>query len=366
MISKLPEALLLQILYSLPTETVIATSVLSKSWKSLWKLVPNLKFDSRYHHTFSENVCRSLISHEAPFLESLHLRIEDESDASDVGIWIGIAFARRVRKLVLDFVLQEEGSCSILLDLPSRVCFKSLRELQLYFVEFKDEESVSNLLCGCPSLEDLVVQRKSNMDVETFTIAVPSLQRLSLENDFYGESDGGYVINAPALKYLNIKGFHGLEFCLIEKAPELVEAKVSDVSHIINENILESLTSAKRLSMGLPSQLQIKYPVGKIFYQLLSLEIHTDEEEWWNLLSLMLDSSPKLQILKLIDVSIMMILNFTMRYMNKDLPVDRKWNQPKCVHVCCSISRHLCGQETNGNEKMRKKWPNTSLRTQDA
>jgi len=103
-ISELPEALLLLILSSLPTETVIATSVLSKQWKSLWKLVPNLKFDSKYHYhyTFSDNVCRSLISHKAPVLDSLHLKVEDKDDALDVGILIGIAFSRHMRKFVLN------------------------------------------------------------------------------------------------------------------------------------------------------------------------------------------------------------------------------------------------------------------------
>ncbi|KAG7560166.1 FBD domain [Arabidopsis thaliana x Arabidopsis arenosa] len=336
-ISELPEALLLHILSSLPTETVIATSVLSKSWTSLWKMVPNLKFDSKYHHTFSENVCRSLISHRTPFLESLHLRIEDESDALDVGILIGIAFARHMRKFVLKFPFQEESyvrfpsawcSCNdtleilklkyyILLDFPSLVCLKSLRKLHLYHVKFKDEESVCNLLCGCPSLEDLVVHRYSTIDVLTYTIVVPSLQRLTIYDDYYGEGVGGYVINAPSLKYLNIDGFNGLEFCLIEKAPELVEAKISDIFEIANENILESLTSAKRLSLHLPP-LKIKYPIGKIFYQLLSLELRTFSYEWCNLLSFMLDSSPKLQILKLID---------PYRFARDDCPVGWEWNE---------------------------------------
>ena len=48
---------------------------------------------------------------------------------------------------------------------------------------------------------------------------------------------------------------------------------------------------------------QIKYPTGNIFYQLVSLELDIDEINVWNLLSFMLDSSPKLQILKLDGVS---------------------------------------------------------------
>ncbi|XP_010507328.1 PREDICTED: FBD-associated F-box protein At3g49020-like [Camelina sativa] len=341
-ISELPEDLLLHILSSLPTEIAITTSVLSKRWRSLWTLVPNLKFDSEYHYRFSENVCRSLILHKALVLESFHLRVEYERDASDVGILVGIAFARHLRKLVLTFEFQDEGSVrfpsvlcifnntleilklegSILLDLPSPGCFKSLRELHLYYVHFKDEKSVCNLLCGCPSLEDLVVHISDN--VETFTVAVPSLQRLTINDSYPEEGKGGYVINAPSLKYLNLKGIHRVEFCLIENAVELVEAKISDVSYITNENILETLTHTKRLSLNL-SPLQITYPIGKIFDQLLYLELRTNRKEWRNLLSLMLDRSPKLQILKLID---------PYHFDREDSLNGQEWNQPTCVPEC--------------------------------
>ncbi|KAG7565008.1 F-box domain [Arabidopsis suecica] len=355
-ISDLPDALLLQILSSLPTENAIATSVLSKRWRSLWTMLPKLKFDCDFNpvlddnnidpHMFSENVYRSLSLHKAPVLESLHLSFEGRTDCSDVGIWIATAFARCVRKLVLDSFYQEDQTvtlpsvlfsyndtleilklkCAIDLEFPSRVCLKSLRKLYLYQVHFKDEDSVSNLLCGCPSLEDLVVHRYSNADVATFTIAAPSLQRLTIEDlrQEGGYGNGGYVINAPALKYLNINGFIDIESCLIDKALELVEAKISNVSDIANENILESLTSAKRLILHL-SPLEIKVPTGKSFDQLVCLELLTHEREWWNLLSIMLDSSPKLQILKLTD--------FYLRD-NKTNPDERKWNPPKCAPEC--------------------------------
>ncbi|XP_019101885.1 PREDICTED: FBD-associated F-box protein At3g49020-like [Camelina sativa] len=140
-ISELPEALLVDILSSLPTETAIATSVLSKNWRSLWKLLPKLKFDSDNHprHTFSEDVCRSLISHKAPVLESLRLVTEKNCDASDVGIWIGIAFARHVRELVLSFEFQKEGSVRF----PSVLCTYN-DTLEILKLEYKQRRVVES------------------------------------------------------------------------------------------------------------------------------------------------------------------------------------------------------------------------------
>ncbi|KAG7632711.1 Leucine-rich repeat 2 [Arabidopsis suecica] len=344
-ISDLPEALLLQILSMLPVKDVVTTSVLSKPWRSLWKLVPILKFDydnnQSEDETYSEIVCRLLLSNKAPVLESLHLDFEvGKCRPVDVGMWIGIAYARHVRDLVLH-VISKKGSfkfptslynCEtlesltlatwVLVDVPSQVCLKSLRTLRLEYVDYEDSETFLNLLSGCPKLENLVLYHELS-DMETFTIAVPSLQRLTIFDANDAQSYGGYVINAPSLKYLKIDGFNTPKSCLIENAPELVEATIMNVSKIINEKLLESLTSVKRLSLAL-SPLEIKFPTGSIFYQLVSLELYTNKAEWWNLLVLMLDSSPKLQVLK---------LNGKWSGKNNHLAI-RDWDQPKNVPGC--------------------------------
>ncbi|BAB01185.1 unnamed protein product [Arabidopsis thaliana] len=317
----------------LPVKDVVTTSVLSKPWRSLWKLVPTLKFDYENNQsedeTYSEIVCRLLLSNKAPFLESLHLGFRfGECRSVEVGMWIGIAYARHVRDLVLH-VESVKGSfifptglynCEtlesltlrswVLVDVPSPACLKSLRTLRLENVDYKYDDSVYNLLSGCPNLENLVVYRGNLLEVETFTIAVPSLQRLTIYDDNDGEYCTGYVINAPSLKYLKIDGFKALESCLIENAPELVEATIMNVSKIINEKLLETLTSVKRLSLAL-SPLELKFSCNNY-------------SEWWNLLVLMLDSSPKLQVLKLIG---------KLSGENNHL-ASMNWDQPKNIPGC--------------------------------
>ncbi|KAF8082509.1 hypothetical protein N665_0822s0021 [Sinapis alba] len=339
-ISELPEALLLQILSLLPTtKHVIVTSVLSKAWRSLWKMVPRLAFGSP-NQKFARNIISaSLLSHKAPVLESLSLWLLRDAYVGDIRTWLGIAFARHVRKLVLyvNFRVSFPSSMfcsassletlilnnSIHVDVPCPVSMKSLKTLHLQDVTYKDDESVRNLLSGCPSLEDLLVHRGYSDDVKIFTIVAPCLKRLSIYDLAIERKGGGYVINAPCLKYLEIEMLQGCDFCLIENSLELVEASIRNVSRIGNETILRSLKPTKRLSLNL-SPLEIKYPTGTIFYQLVYLEVHTPKVEWWNLLILMLDNSPKLQVLKLIDAN----------YRTNHCLVRKKWSEPEYVPEC--------------------------------
>ncbi|KAL1198534.1 FBD-associated F-box protein [Cardamine amara subsp. amara] len=54
--------------------------------------------------------------------------------------------------------------------------------------------------------------------------------------------------------------------------------------------------------------------------------MHTHRVEWWNLFTLMLDSSPKLQVLKLIDQY--------WHYSRNNCLVSEKWSEPKYVPQC--------------------------------
>ncbi|KAF3561189.1 hypothetical protein DY000_02011001 [Brassica cretica] len=282
-ISELPEALILRILCLLPMKVAIATSLLSKQWRYLWKLMPKLKFDYLDHKcqlgTFSSNACRTLLSHMAPVLQSLYLNVHlERCNAKDTGVLLGIALGLHVHELVLE--------------VRSRKVYKfpkaCLKNLHLHYVDYMDNNSVTNLLGGCPNLKTLTVHRYSKSSVKTFTISVPSLEKLSIYNSNGGQLDWGYVINAPSLKILKIKGICGLGFCLIENVMQLVEASIIDVSSISKENLLGSLTSVKRLSLRI-SPLKVTFPTGSIFDQLVYLELHAYKEAWWNLLNLMLD-----------------------------------------------------------------------------
>ncbi|CAL9243799.1 unnamed protein product [Arabidopsis halleri] len=79
---------------------------------------------------------------------------------------------------------------------------------------------------------------------------VPSLQKLTYNGVSGDETD--FVLNAPSLKCLGISDLGYV--CMIEKMPEIVAANV-EVIYWNTDNILDSLTSVKRLSLCLPSEV---------------------------------------------------------------------------------------------------------------
>ncbi|KAL0737609.1 hypothetical protein Bca4012_013819 [Brassica carinata] len=242
---------------------------------------------------------------------------------------IGVAFGLHVRELELQVYSCDEPfrfprslyNCAtletlklhfdVLVDVPSPVCLKALRTLRLYSVSYKDEVSIVNLLSGCSRLENLEVEMYSHPHVKTFTIDVPSLQRLTLTFENGNENDNCFTAY---------------------NMPELVEAHITDVAGVIYENIHGYLTSAKRLCLEIESPLHLtKFPTDRIFNQLVYLELSTDEPEWRNLLMLMLDSSLNLQVLKLV--------NFWVGVGDEDRVAYKRWSQPKNFPEC--LVNHL-------------------------
>ncbi|KAL1195219.1 FBD-associated F-box protein [Cardamine amara subsp. amara] len=318
-ISFLPDDFLLQILSLLPTKDVLKTSVLSKRWKYLWKLVHKLEYidcdRNADHGRFLRFVDRTLLLSMAPVLESLHFELVRKCSESDIGFWVRIAVERGLRELNFEYgcaidepsrLPQSLFTCGTLvvlkltnvslMDVTFPVCFQFLKTLHLRWVIYLDDESPQKILSSCKVLEDLVVNRDRDDNLKIFSIRVPLLQKLI----YCGrcathDGDSEFVMNAPSLKYLEVVD-HGYE-CTIEKMPEIVTANVEAI-YWNTDNIISSLTSIKRLSLCLPSESP--YPTGKIFHQLVELEFCTCDTEWDLLMSL-LKHSPKLRVLKLND-----------------------------------------------------------------
>ncbi|KAL0000856.1 hypothetical protein SO802_014637 [Lithocarpus litseifolius] len=107
----------------------------------------------------------------------------------------------------------------IVLDPPSKFQFPNLSQ---YRTVYKYDNSFSNLIPGCPVLEDLTVALREGLDGATnYDINVPTLKRLDIDL----ELDYKFEIYAPALHYFRFFGDLG-NLVFLEKLTNLVEAHV--------------------------------------------------------------------------------------------------------------------------------------------
>ncbi|CAG7910236.1 unnamed protein product [Brassica rapa] len=180
-ISHLPDNLLFIILSLIPINDAMNTSLLSKRWKSLWKMMETLEYDESScdnigSRGFNKFCKRSLQLHEALFLKTLTVKLGQHSQ--------DLKLPTVFQKLV---VLKLHTVSPYFADSPpSTFCFQSLKSLYLTHVKFRGEEAFCQLTSACPVLEDLFFDGVTSSlrfnFPSLFTISVPSLQRLEIKD----------------------------------------------------------------------------------------------------------------------------------------------------------------------------------------
>ncbi|KAL0693673.1 hypothetical protein Bca4012_060853 [Brassica carinata] len=182
-----------------------------------------------------------------------------------------------------------------------------------------DANLIGELISNCPVLEDLVVETCPQDNVATFTVDLPSLQSLFVGNTVRESppDDHMFVIHSQSLKRLNIVDYFG-ELNLIGNFHELVEANLQSMSY--HANVLESFSFVRRLRVCLADEA--RYPRGTVLFQLVRLELCSCDDCWTNMFVSLLQHSPKLQALKLVQDHGMLMYRKV------------RWIQPRHVPEC--------------------------------
>ncbi|XP_050369311.1 F-box/LRR-repeat protein At3g26922-like [Argentina anserina] len=279
-LSDLPVEVILKIFSLLPTKDAIRTTILSKSWESMWTLVPNLtfiewKFEKR--DLFMNAVERALMLRGPADIKEFTLSCEVVGDAIRVNTWIYAVVQRNVEVLSLVLpsfigpislprslftstklkVLQLNLRC--IFRVPSTICFTSLRRLALSSVVFSDDKSAQKLFSGCPVLEDIFLYSCNWANINLVTISVPKLLRFTINegNLTYVKGSNGCCIKVVGvtLAYFSYMGKFLDEYLFDDSSAHEVEIFPRPTKRVRQPstrlcNLLDGLSSMKHLTIS--------------------------------------------------------------------------------------------------------------------
>ncbi|CAA7041393.1 unnamed protein product [Microthlaspi erraticum] len=335
----LPDDMLLRIFYFVPTKVAAATAVLSKRWRHIWTMMPQISFKDEG----SESLEQALQLHKAPKLEcllfilcSVHVDVRKfVENAVKRGVEVVefeynlIGVPTRLPKILYtcDTLVDLTLSNQILVDVSSQARLPSLLYLMLMNVVYKDEDSLVSLLSSSPVLEYIKVFRRKNDMLKNFTVKVPSLKRLyywtPLERDHHHDPTGWLVIDSPAITNMELYDVWG-NYCLLENMHCLDEAYIGNVPNP-DGKLLTCLSSARRLLLHLTEPM-VHCCSATNFSRLIELHFLTATSvDWLEPLMFLLQNSPKLKTLFI-----------NTKWAGTLTP---SWNQPNSIPEC--LSSHL-------------------------
>ncbi|XP_058212671.1 F-box/LRR-repeat protein At4g14103-like isoform X1 [Rhododendron vialii] len=337
-ISSFSDNVLHHILSFLSTEDSIRTSILSRRWQYLWTSISDINLDDiswskdidkikdqcPMCHRFSDFVDRVLLLHDASDIRRLHLNILDPVNSSRLNSWISAAIRHNVQELDLDLPVRTRFllpcclfTCESLLVLklfmqcvlkpPSFIYLSSLKTLVFDNLTFSDDESTQHLFSNCPVLQELALMNCGWKNIKTLTISVPTLKRLTIEDDRSLWADAlscAVKVHAPnliCLKFTStLKGhFH---LCGISS---LVNASIDLPHRVLSQQhasrvigVLTGICNVKSLTVLADTLLIITWFVFLRFPNMTDLELNAEfcGDLTGGLINL-LEKSPKLEFL---------------------------------------------------------------------
>ncbi|KAH0898224.1 hypothetical protein HID58_047792 [Brassica napus] len=359
-ICDLPDDLLLQILLHTPTKNAVATEILSKRWRHVWKMLDKLDFkDDQSSESFGRFIEKSLQLHEAPKLVTLVVELGPTCAVDvDVGKWVDKAVKHGVREL--DFNLSWKGeptsfskslytcdtlvtltlSNQILVDVTFPATMPSLLNLSLLDVEYKDEDSLARLLSSSPVLVKLKVARLDEDNLTNFTVKVPSLKKLTYKTRFHEEEEAeeeeeeeeekegeeeyhirSLVIDCPALTHLRIFD-NRADYCSLTENMFCLDKVYIPYVPNPDEKFLTCLSSVTRLYLDF-SKSMVACSNAINFSRLIELYFTIEDPvDWLEPFICLLQNSPILKALTIFTIGCP--------------PSSSSWNQPSTIPPCLS------------------------------
>ncbi|KAI8558059.1 hypothetical protein RHMOL_Rhmol04G0059100 [Rhododendron molle] len=339
-ISSLPGNVLHHILSFLSTKDAIRTSILSTKWEYLWTSISNIDLNDdtfpptgkKEDRSFLDFVDRVVIFHDMSDIKSLSIKSSELVNPSRVNSWISDSMRHNIEELNLSLRLKAQPvlpchlfTCQSLVTLklcmnwtnwslkvPSLTHFWNLKTLELSYATFSDDNSTQRLFSSCPMLQELALLNCGWENLKTMTICIPTLRRLTIENETRWTRDVlSCVTKIYAANLIHLRCISSLvvDFRLYDLSL-LVEASIGLYNNYSAEDVtpqvlglLSGVVNVKKLSITsdtikclmLVENLLDHLPT---FYNMIHLELNLEFYGLcFGILIVLLEKSPKLEFL---------------------------------------------------------------------
>ncbi|KAH7861691.1 hypothetical protein Vadar_029364 [Vaccinium darrowii] len=325
-------------------------------------------------NNFTTFIERYFVLRENLHIQKFRLSCYEKIDFSCFYSWVCAVITCNVRELDLELTNHEVGelpwslfTCKTLVvlkihgefvfNVPHYVCLPNLKTLGLNSLIYLDDGLIRKFLSGCPALEDLEIRRPRWDNMWTLVVSAPSLKRLTLdlsihEEELYYEAGFKYkiLVDAPNLEYLDFCDTVS-DYIFVGGLPSVVEARVNihksfkpwnrrkqtKYGNCISE-LLRSISNAGRLSLTGNTLQCLSYcgPNLAMYRNLVHLELGFDPSNGPLLLSDLLQSSPKLEVLVFPEG---LTVPEDREYdIDRDLFFEYCWSPPEQVPECLLLS----------------------------
>ncbi|XP_034213886.1 putative F-box/FBD/LRR-repeat protein At5g56810 isoform X2 [Prunus dulcis] len=344
MIANLPDDVLSHILSLLPTKHAVATTVLSKKWTNLWTSASFFKLDLDDRLLLRPKSLTSMPNHASlfanfvnhvlglinlPCVQKITFFCSDSYDSNLINSWLLVACTSNVvevdiripytqNPIELPQILYASRSLRVLklnanirLDFPPDcVCFPSLKVLWITVYNQDGITFTQKLFHICFVLEDLFMESDIlNKEREVvFTVKSNTLKRLKIECLVHSfDIEYSFVVDCPNLEHLDLCddflakykiatdlkvlddakiciGLPSADYGAFELYFEAVSYSYETVEHTDSDENEDGIALRIRLR-----NFMLKFP----FLRRLELGFRTSES--WNIMTLLLHSSPNQQ-----------------------------------------------------------------------